>query len=94
MAMPVLSKIVISSSLVLPAAFPAMAMLRRMALVLVLQRRMLLKMTLRIPAFRPMLQKRLPPPMGKTTNPTMPPPRPMSGKLGAAASGWLTPKAA
>ena len=77
-----------------PAAFPAMAMLRPMALVLALLRRMLLKMTLRIPAFPLTLQKRLPWPMGKPTNPTMPPPRPMAGKLGAVASGWLTPKAA
>ena len=35
-----------------PAAFPAMAMLRPMALVLALLRRMLSKMTLRVPAFR------------------------------------------
>ena len=76
-----------------PAAFPAMAMLRRMALVLALPCRMLLKMMVRVLAFRPMLQKRLPWPMKKPTNPTMPPPRPMAGKLGAAASGWLTPKA-
>ena len=75
------------------AAFPATLMLRPMALVLVLLRRMLLKMTLRIPAFPLTLQKRLPWPMGKPTNPTMPPPRPMAGKLGAAANGWLTPKA-
>jgi len=33
-------------------AFPAMPLLRRMVLVLALLRRMLLKMTLRIPAFR------------------------------------------
>ena len=76
------------------AAFPAMAMLRRMALVLALLRRMLSKMMVRIPAFPLTLQKRLPWPMGKPTNPTMPPPRPMAGKLGAAANGWLTPKAA
>ena len=54
------------------AAFPAMAMLRRMALVLALLRRMLLKMTLRIPAFPLTLQKRLPWPMKKPTNPMMP----------------------
>ena len=61
---------------------------------LVLLRRMLLKMTLRIPAFPLTLQKRLPWPMGKPMDPTMPTPRPMAGKLGAVASGWLTPKAA
>ncbi|MFR5829108.1 MAG: hypothetical protein ACLUE1_08635 [Adlercreutzia equolifaciens] len=31
---------------------------------------------------------------GEADELTMPPPRPMAGKLGAAASGWLTPKAA
>ena len=76
------------------AAFPAMAMLRPMALVLVLLRRMLLKMTLRIPAFPLTLQKRLPWPTGKPMGPTMPPPRLIAGKFGAVASGWLTPKAA
>lgn len=44
-------------------------------------------------AFPLTLQKRLPWPMGKPTNPTMPPPRPMAGNE-AAANGWLTPKAA
>lgn len=76
------------------AAFPAMAMLRRMALVLALPGRTLLKMMMRVLAFRPMSQKRLPRPMGKPTNPTKPPPRPTAGRLGAAANGWLTPKAA
>ena len=78
--------------LVRPAAcslvtFPAMVMLRRMALVLALPCRMLLKMMVRVPTLRPMLQKRPPWPMGKPTNPTMPPPRPMAGKFGAAANG-------
>ena len=54
------------------AAFPAMPMLRPMALVLALLRRMLLKMMMRVPSLRRMLQKRLPWPMGKPTNPTMP----------------------
>ena len=69
------------------AAFPAMAMLRRMALVLALLRRMLLKMTVRVLAFPLTLQKRLPWPMGKPTNPTMSTPRPMAGKFGAVANG-------
>ena len=50
----------------------APAMLRRMALVLALLRRMLLKMTLRIPAFPLTLQNRLPRPTGKPMSPTMP----------------------
>ena len=69
------------------AAFPAMAMLRPMALVLAPLRRMLLKMTVRVLAFPLTLQKRLPWLMGKPMGPTMPPPRPMAGKLGAAANG-------
>ena len=67
--------------------FPAMAMLRRMALVSALLRRMLLKMMLRVLTLLSTLQKRLPWPMGKLTNPTMLPPRPMVGKFGAVANG-------
>ena len=70
-----------------PAAFPAMAMLRRMVWVLAPLRRMLLKMMMRIPAFPLTLQKRLPRPMKKPTNPTMPPLRPMAGMFMVAVSG-------